>query len=469
MARYPLFSASELGGKSVKYSAITRKNVFAELKREGDRSQLSFYGTAGILQFADLTGGPIRGMVVAEDTLYVVHGGTFYSINNSGTATSQGTLVAADVSGRVDMAYDGTYVVIVSGSTGYTYNIGTDTFAEISDAQFPDSNTCCHDSGYIIADDPGTGRFYAGGLRDPTAWTATAFKNAEGFPDDLVRVYSDHGEVVMFGALSTEFWANNGSSDEVPYSRIQGATIEWGLAARWSVAKAGDSLAFLAKNPQGEVRVVLLTGYQPKVISTEEVTWAINEYSTVSDATALSYSYAGHSFCQFNFPTAGESWLYDVTSNSWSRLTSGDSEGRHRAEIGVPFLNKIIVSDYENGKLYRMDLDTYTDNGATIIREMVGRHIFGEDKIKIRQIWLDIETGVGLASGQGSNPQIMMQLSRDGGYNFGNERWVSIGAMGKRNQRAIWRRCGEAYDMVIKFRYSDPTKFAVFGAWLEAD
>ncbi len=465
MARFPIFSASELGGKSVKYSAITRKNVFTELKREGDRSQISFYGTAGLSLFTNLGANPVRGMLPVDNTLYVVQSGTFYSIDNTGTATSQGSLIATDLSGRVDMAYDGTYVVIVSGTTGYTYNIGTDTFAEISDADFPDSNTCCHDSGYIIGDDPGTGRFYIDNLRDPTNWTSTDFANAEGFPDDLVRVFSDHGEIVLFGALSTEFWANNGSAD-FPYSRIQGSTIEWGLAARWSVAKAGDSLAFLAKNPQGEVRVVLLTGYQPKVISSEEVTWAINEYSTVSDASAISYSYAGHSFYQINFPTEGKSWLYDVSSNSWSQLTSGSTEGRHRAEMGVPFLNKIIVADYSNGKLYRMDLDTYLDDGATIIREMVSRHIFGEDKIKIEQIWLDMETGVGTASGDGSTPQIMLQISRDGGYDYGDERWVSVGAIGERLQRAVWRRNGMGHDIVLKFRYSEPTKFAVFGAWL---
>mgnify|MGYP004706794155 CR=1 FL=1 len=129
---------------------------------------------------------------------------------------------------------------------------------------------------------------------------------------------------------------------------------------------------------------------------------------------------------------------------------------RHRAELGVNYLDKTIVTDYENGNLYRLDPDVYTDNGDPIYLELISRHIAKDNKrITIDKLQLDIEAGVGLETGQGENPQIMLSVSKDGGHTYGTEQWCSMGRIGSYSARAIWRRLGQARDWTFKFRISE--------------
>lgn len=467
MARYPLWSVGQKG-RSTHHSAQRRINLYGEVKPQGDRSQLAFYGTPGLELFADLGDTPIRGLHVVGSTLYAVHRGTLYSINNAGVATSEGTLDTT--SGRVGMEDNGRDLVIVDGAEGYIYDTTSDAFNKITDADFPAANTVAYQGQRIIVDSDGTGRFYIlslGQNLDPTnCIDATEFATAESFPDQLVAVHVDGGQVILFGDESMEFWANVGATD-FPYTRVDGAVVEWGLAARWSLAKFQNQLAFLAKNRMGEVQAMLLDGYTPRPISTPDEEYIWNGYSTVSDATALSYMTAGHPFYQINFPTAGTSWLFDGQTGLWSELQYGTTGERHRAEIGVQFLDKIIVSDYLNGRLYRMDPDVYSDNGVNVAREIISRHVFDEEHISVGRLWIDMAPGVGTSTGQGTNPQAMLSVSKDAGQTWGPERWRTIGPIGKYGTRAIWRRLGRAYDWTFKLRISDPVKVAISGAWID--
>jgi hypothetical protein len=76
-----------------------------------------------------------------------------------------------------------------------------------------------------------------------------------------------------------------------------------------------------------------------------------------------------------------------------------------------------------------------------------------------------MEAGTGLIDGQGEDPQLMMQVSKDGGHVFGNERWVSIGKQGRYRARAKFNRLGRSRDWVFKFRVTDPVKTVFVGAW----
>ena len=55
-------------------------------------------------------------------------------------------------------------------------------------------------------------------------------------PDELIRVFADGGQLMLFGDKTTESWGNSGAAD-FPFAIIGGAASEWGLAARWSLAK----------------------------------------------------------------------------------------------------------------------------------------------------------------------------------------------------------------------------------------
>lgn len=443
-------------GKSSTVTAQKHLNLYAEFPPDQEKGRIAFYGTPGTTLKTSFGDTPARGWIKVGSLYYVVHRGTFYEVNNAGTKTSRGTL--STTSGRVDMAYDGAVILVVDGTAGYTYTVGTTTFATIGDVDFPNgANTCDWLDGQFIADDgTGSDAFYTS--PNGTAWDALDFASAESAPDGLIRVKVDHGQLLIFGEETTEPWGSVGGQD-FPFAPIKGAIAQFGLAARWSLTPFNDSVAFLAKNAMGQVQVVVMQGNTPRPISSQELDSIINGYSAVSDATAYSYLEGGHPMLQINFPTPLKSWLYDGSTGLWSPLEYGLSGGRHRGEMHLDFLNQTLISDYSNGNIYTLDPDVYTDNGTSIAREIITRHLFaGNKRMTIDELYVDCEVGVGLASGQGSAPKIMLQISKDNGKTWGAEMWKSLGAMGEYRTRVVWRRLGEAYDWLFKLRVSDPVK-----------
>jgi hypothetical protein len=82
---------------------------------------------------------------------------------------------------------------------------------------------------------------------------------------------------------------------------------------------------------------------------------------------------------------------------------------------------------------------------------------------------LDCESGVGLNVGQGSDPQVMLRWSDDGGHTWSNEHWRSMGKIGVYQARVIWRRLGmtvKLRDRVYEASGTDPVKIAIMGAEL---
>ena len=206
-----------------------------------------------------------------------------------------------------------------------------------------------------------------------------------------------------------------------------------------------------------------MSGGAVQPISNPQVDVELTSYGDTSNATGYAYMVNGHSFYQINFPSVGKTWLYDGQSRSWSRLES--SGGLHRVQFSVQLLGSIYGADYANGKLYKIEPDEYTDDGQMIVREFVSRHQSIGDYTHLPELWLEMESGVGLQTGQGSDPQVMMQISRDGGHTWGNELWRSFGRVGQYLRRAVWRRLGRSRDWVFKFRVTDPVKVVFVAAW----
>lgn len=459
-----LFGTSQFG-KSSNVSSQKRLNCYVEMGQD-DRNQYAVYGTPGLDLFGSFGDTPIRGIWKKGNLIYVVHRGTFYEVNNSGIKTVRGTI--ATTAGNVYMADNGKQLMLTDGTLtgGYIYDFNTLVFVKISSPNYPGAATVCFQDSFFIINPPNSQTFYTSGIYNGLTWQALDFASAEANPDNIVRVDSDNSTLYLWGEITTEFWTNSGAQD-FSFRRISGGSTEWGLAAVNSVCKFDNSLAFLGKSRMGQVIVARMTGYLPQRISTPELEYIINNYSATSDATSFSYMLGGHPMLQINFTTGNQSWLYDGLTQIWSQVQSYNI-GRHRAELGIEYLNKIIVTDYAIGNLYRLNPLSYTDNGDPIIMELISRHISKDDKrITIDKLQLDMETGVGLVSGQGVNPQIMLSISKDGGHEYLTTIWATFGAIGKYLQRAIWWQLGQSRDWTFKFRISDPVKRVIFGSSID--
>jgi hypothetical protein len=81
-----------------------------------------------------------------------------------------------------------------------------------------------------------------------------------------------------------------------------------------------------------------------------------------------------------------------------------------------------------------------------------------------------LEVGVGLTSGQGSAPEIMLDISDDGGRTFMSMPNRSIGAIGKYRTRVTWHGLGSTdspHGRVFRLAISDPVEVAVMDAILD--
>jgi hypothetical protein len=459
----PLFGIGN-AGKSVNVTAQDRTNLFIEVRQDDEgKHVLTMYGTAGLKTFLNLGASPIRGTYQVGDFIYLAYENQLIRVANNGTFSTLGTLVTTG--GRVNFSDNGTQLIAVDGPNGYIVNLNTLVFTQITAPGWPGAETVTFLNGRFVVNKPNSGQWYWSGLYDGLSWDALDFATAESNPDNLVAVIAEMGQLLLFGTLTTEAWGDSGALDN-PFARAGSNAIEWGLAARDTLCKFSDGLMFLRKNRLGQVQVCLLNGYNATAVSNPELDYLFGTYGNVSNATAFAYMISGHAFYQINFPTVNVSWLFDLQSQSWSKLSSGG--GRHRADKCVQLLEKIYVSDYQNGKLYQLSLDFYTDDGATIVREFTSRHQANGNRMKFNQLWLEFEPGVGLQTGQGTDPQCMMTVSRDGGDTFGNERWTTIGKVGNYKTRALWNRLGQAFDWVFRFRITDPVKVVIVAAWGKA-
>ncbi len=93
---------------------------------------------------------------------------------------------------------------------------------------------------------------------------------------------------------------------------------------------------------------------------------------------------------------------------------------------------------------------------------------FDEDVwIFLSKLEILIQSGEGLVTGQGSDPQIRLRLSRDGGETWGTELTCSAGQMGEYDARVIFRRLGRGRNLVAEITVSDPIYWALLDAYVE--
>jgi hypothetical protein len=106
-----------------------------------------------------------------------------------------------------------------------------------------------------------------------------------------------------------------------------------------------------------------------------------------------------------------------------------------------------------------------------IIRRLRRAPHLAQENVRLfyRRFELDLERGVGLATGQGSDPMVMVRLSRDGGHTWGEPMRMSAGRMGEYTTRVIARRLGQARDTVFEVTVSDPVAWSLVNAWLDLE
>ena len=334
-------------------------NLYPEAILEGGKEAAFFNRCPGSRVITNIGDGPIRGMWAFGANAYVASGAELYKIDQDFNITLLGAIGGVS---QVSMADNGYQLFVATNPQGYIYNANTNTFAEITDPDFPGAQQVTFMYGLFIFNEPNSQKFWITGY-DGTQIDPLEFSFAEINPDLIQAIIANNTELWIFGTNSIEVWYYNADPD-FPFAPIQGAYNEIGCAAPFSVAKLDNTLFWLGQDARGNGIVYRAQGYNAMRVSTHAIEYAIQQYEEILDAVAYTYQQDGHSFYVLTFPSANATWVYDVATGAWHQRAffQNGQFYRHRSNCMVNFQNRILVGDYQDGRLYELDLDYYLDD-----------------------------------------------------------------------------------------------------------
>ena len=511
MSRVPLVSGA-YQSRSIIAGAQRCVNLYPESNPDDSQAPVpvTHYPTAGLtplLHFPDAT--VVRGVHRAtNDELYAVCGGSVYIVAADFTYTLVGSIPTKTT--PVSMRDNGLCLLLVDGSAvGYVIDLTSlpRTLQTIQDPNFLGADKVDYIDTFFILQRPGTAQFYlslsniTAGMA-ATAVAGTAFNALDivsktGGADPISSLICVHREAWIIGTRTSEVWIDQGTPD-FPLGALPGAFIEHGCIAKYSLA-AHDNMPFwLSQDKDGQGIVVMGENYNAKRVSTHAIEQIFSGYPTLSDAIGYCYQLQGHIFYVLAFPTANATWAMEVATGQWHQWASTDlngNENRHRSNCAISAFGLNVCGDYQNGYLYSIDPNAYTDNGMPIIRIRTFPHLLDDGRrLAYKSFIADLQSGaltgvqfqqppggffspdfnsdfnkIPAAQSAQQVPLISLRWSDTRGASWSNYVRQQFGAAGQYAMSIKWSRIGMARDRVFELSWSVPAQTALNGAFVELE
>jgi hypothetical protein len=434
-------------------------NAYAEKRGNDAKGPLSVLPSDGIIEFCDEAPGPCRGLIYLPDLdkIYAIHPSSVYRVTYDGTTATATRIGTAPGSDTVQLSrnQNASPQTFINGELANLI-IATDSVAPVTDSDFPDDVVSVeYAHGYTVAGVVDR-TFFTSGLNESGDWEALEFATFEQQAGKLVRVQESSGELIGFCSQWMEFWRDVGDVD-FPFAPV--AFRSRGLKAKNGVLRCDNTLMF----PGDDDIIYRLNNYDPTRISTHSIERLIQEDAAAEDIVGTSWSRGGHAFANFT----GTDWsrCYDAATGVWHTRQSYGYD-TWRAKHAVQAWGKTIVGDAITGKLGYLDSNTFTEYDEPMIWgvDSPPLHVFPNGAI-VDAFHMDLATGYGTLSGQGSEPKIMLQVSKDGGNTFQQYRELELGVTGHYATRVTARRLGKfgPKGIVFRLRISDPVVRALVG------
>ncbi len=449
---------------------------------------------------------PNRGLLELRGRVFGVNGNIIFELLSTGAYSFLG--FCADDGLPVSMVANGNgQIFIASAGLGYYIPAGAavGSAGQIASPGFLGASYATFQDGYILVVTPGTNQFQISGdddhpIGDVTYWDAANVSIQAGQADLLRAILSSREYVRLLGGRRSQIYQDIGANGigSFPFQSYNETFIETGIAAPFSLVDLGESLVWIGEDSRGMRACWRDAAFQPQRISDYGVERWWQSYTRVDDAVAFSFIWQGHLLYQVTFPHAGltsggdvvsATWLYDATTSAlvgkpiWTErsymapgggLTSATSIAPGRSEMFHCFaFGKHLVgstgTDGNPGAIYEYKVGTYTDEGADpisgsaiqqpIVCDRITPHLWGGEKRVIHnRIEFEVGRGVGNSVDPGSDPQLLLRWSSDGGETFSTEYSLPIGAQGQYNKWVALNRLGysDHAGRVYWIRMADP-------------
>ncbi len=413
--------------------------------------------------------GADRGFHRMAEALYQVKGTNLYSIDKLGVHTLKGAIPG---NGRAIMADDGINLFIVTDLKVWQYSTDTDSVTEVTDVNITGAKSVDFiNNQFLYTKDRFT---TVSNVGDGSTASGLNIIGEETLPDDLVRDYVFEEVIYRMGVRSIVGWWNSGVGSP-PIEKLQGRIFNVGLAAINSVAKTDQAFYWLGD----DFSIYRASGGAEQRISTDAISNTISKYSKVDDAIASTYTFEGQNFYQITFPTGNRTFVLNESLgvNGWFELSSEVNKPFvSNAYQGLSIINAYgqnMVADNSNGNIYKLDFDTYTNDGEPLQRVRVTQAANGDlvgakgKRVQMSCIKFIMESGVGVIEGQGDNPRIMVEYSDDGGRTWNAGSWPRVGRLGEFTLQVEWFGLGVFYERIFRLSTTDPVNYSIYSATID--
>jgi len=452
---------------SIPVSAQECLNWYVNAPQTTAKSKKQLFGTPGISEIANT--GEVsqqnRASIVLNGVPYFVNGNSLYRLNEDHSVDSLGFI---EGSGRVSVAQNGVQIVLlIPGGKGYVYTPSPDSIVEITDPDFRangDPQYVVFIDGYFVFTTDSK-KFIVSAINDATSYNALDFGSAEANPDNTVVPFVFKNQLFIAGEITTEAFQNVGGSG-FPFTR-SGLYLSKGVSSPLSVVESSDTIMWIGSGKNESPAIWAFVGSTVKKISTTAIDNFLQELSDSSLEQTFSWSYSEKGAYFVGFSIGSTTFVFETITGLWSERKSiiNDELVEYRVSSMVNAYGSMIVFDRIDGRIGLMSKDYYKEYGNTIIRRASSPVIHAQGKrIFIPQVELEAEMGVG--NSEFPNPQILLDLSPDGGKTWVDQRSRGSGKIGEYNRRAIWRRLGRyANDVVFRFTMTDAVKPVLISAY----
>lgn len=447
---------------------VILENWLVEKAPDRADKQVRLVPTPGASTFSDLSvsgRGLFQSDGVISGDLIAVHGTAVVRIDSAGTPTTITGAVAAGTDQAIMAASQTPELVLNVGGTVYTVTssaVTSFTWAGLSGANISDVIEINQRHLYL---EDGTGRVWYSDRADATTVGGTSFVTAENEPDRLIALMESGNTLIFFGSKTYELWYDTGDAT-VPLAPRPGSAVAMGIIGREAKAQINGVPYFV----RSDGAVCRLDGFRANVISTDPIATMITDLSDANQmlVSLTGYSQAGKEFLQLSLPGLGD-WFYDNTTGFWHRRRDLGL-GTYSYRFYERAFGKLLGQATSDGDVVTLSPTVYTDRGTEARRVATGLMVLPDDNFRLNNLIIEGQAGVGLdGSGQGSDPQGMLRIARDG-RTFEEEYTRSLGKLGEYKRRAVYGPLGMLTPPMALFEFavSDPIGYSVYGVRINA-
>jgi hypothetical protein len=434
-------------------------------------------------------------IAIIDSTVYIINQFLGYTvvIGNLATTANTACYISENNNGIV-LISDTEYL--------YSYSYATNVLTQLTSTKsiINTPGYITFQNGKFIVPDTSTNLWYISGVGNTTFAATSQFQGAlQTKPDTCqacIRFPGKGNLLLVMGNIVTEQWQDIGAQ-LFPYQRTAYSNIDYGCVNPQSIATNEDYACWVAGNEKSGVFIMYTDGGSVKRISNDGIDFKLANLTDPSNVYGYFFRQDGHLIYVATWPADSISYAYDFNTKEFSTLSS-EQMAAYIAKDVVFFNGNYYFVSIIDGNIYQMSSNIYTyDYGNNNVFEIPriripppirqpdqSRFITGYVGFTIEQGQFDYdyrdtrslnsdeannplvtENNV-IYIGNGYNfrtnvPRVYLALSKDGGVNFGNYVSKNMRPQGKRQNRLMWWRLGQANDLSMQFRFYGLNRFAM--------